>query len=219
MSTQRQPKGTPVGGQFAASAHDDASADLPSDYFEEGLEAADLNEGDTIDMTRNVVNALNAGGAGDTRVYGRQIVRKLSYDEKEDMPLIVLEDSTGTRRNWLVADEDTFDRVPPRDDSYQVAKPGEIEPGDYIDMTRTIDEYVSNPYRGDGYEAAEMSSHRNKVYLVTKVDDDGDSDLTIHMENSSDPSETLSWYAPEGLSDFDLVNVDRDASYPMRPTL
>lgn len=218
MSTQRQPKGIPTGGQFAASTHDEASAGLPSFSVEEGLEAADLNEGDIIDMTRNVVNALKSGGGAETGVYGRQIVRKLSYDEKEDMPLIVLEDSTGTRRNWLVADEDTFDRVPPRDDSYQVAEPGEIDAGDYIDMTRTIDEYITNPYRGDGYEATEMSVNRNKVYRVTKVDDDG-GDLTIHMENASDPSDTLSWYAPEGLSDFDLVNVDRDASYPMKTTL
>lgn len=70
MSENRQPKGTPVGGQFAASAHDEASSTLgyPEDRWDEandllsGYRSRVVDQGGDIQSdARDMLDALEAG--------------------------------------------------------------------------------------------------------------------------------------------------------------
>lgn len=48
MNSSRQPKGVPIGGQFAANGHDEAPSGLSSSR---DVSASDIRAGDTVDMT------------------------------------------------------------------------------------------------------------------------------------------------------------------------
>lgn len=212
MNQKRQPAGVPVGGQFDSNTHDEAAALAGVSDDDSRLNVEDLNEGDTIDLTRNVIEIIEGGNATDfdRDMIGRHEITEMVYDEDLEGVRIGLRNSIHRDRFWLVADGDgqTFDRVQPTEVA-DVIGAEDLADGDLIDMTRTVDEYLADPDRGGGddLDGIKDAIKLRGLYRVVTVDDEGDGDHIVTLQSESDPfSEDITWMAMKDVTTFDYVS-------------
>lgn len=213
MNQNRQPAGVPIGGQFDSNSHDEAAAfgSVPDD--DSHLNVEELNEGDTIDLTRNVIDLIESGEATDfdREMIGRHEITEMVYDEDLGGVRIGLRNSVHRDRFWLVAEGDntqTFDRVHPVEVA-DVIDAEDLAPSDLIDMTRTVDEYLADLDRGGGDDLSGIKDaiKMRGLYRVVSVDDEGGGDHNVVLRSESDPfADDISWMAMKDVTTFDYVS-------------